>query len=134
MYLYGAMGHILVVDDDEGVRKSVCRLLRSGGYPARAVADGEAGLRAMRAEPPALVLLDVSMPGLCGLGVLRAARGDASLAAVPVVMLTADQNPATRCEAERLGARGFLQKGRDWPGSLWGVVKQFLDLQESAAR
>ena len=128
------MGQILVVDDDEAVRKSVCRLLRSGGYPAGAAADGEAGLRAMRAERPALVLLDVSMPGLSGLGVLRAARADASLAGVPVVMLTANGDPGTRAEAERLGARGFLQKGLDWPGSLWRVVGQVLGPPASAAR
>src|ERR671913_859351 len=119
MYLLDSMGHILVVDDDEAVRKSVCRLLRSGGYPARGVADGEAGLQAMRAERPALVLLDVAMPGVSGLEVLRAARADPSLAGVPVVMLTANDEPGTRAEAHRLGAGAFLRKGRDWPGSLW---------------
>src|SRR5687767_7876337 len=134
MYLSKTMGHVLVVDDDAGVRTSVCRLLRSGGYPVRAAADGEAGLQSMRAERPALVLLDVSMPGLCGLGVLRVARADASLAAVPIVLLTADQDPHTREEAQRLGARAFLQKGRDWPDSLWRVVDQFLHSPESAAR
>src|SRR5688572_13494464 len=111
MYVSMSMGHILVVDDHEGVRTSVCRLLRSGGYPARAVADGEAALQAMRAERPALVLLDVAMPGLSGLGVLRATRADPSLAGVPIVMLTADDAAATRDEAERLGARGYPVKG-----------------------
>ena len=57
MYLSRTMGQILIVDDDEAVRKSVCRLLRSGGYPAGGAADGEAGLRAMQAARPALVLL-----------------------------------------------------------------------------
>jgi putative two-component system response regulator len=128
------MQHILIVDDYEAVRTSVCRLLRSAGYHAVAVADGEAALDAMRAERPALVLLDVSMQGLSGLGVLRAAGADPSLAGVPIVMLTADEDPATRAEAERLGARGFLQKGRDWPDSLWRVIDQFLDPPESAAR
>ena len=128
------MGHILIVDDHECVRTSVSRLLRSGRYSARAVADGDAGLQAMRAERPALVLLDVAMPGLGGVGMLGAAGADPSLAGVPIVMLTADQNPATRAEAERLGARGFLQKGQDWPASLWRVVEQFLDPPESVAR
>jgi CheY-like chemotaxis protein len=124
----------LIVDDHECVRTSVSRLLRSGRYSARAVADGEAGLQAMRAERPALVLLDVAMPGLSGLEVLRAAGADPSLAGVPIVMLTANGEPGTRAEAERLGARGFLHKGQDWPGSLWRVVEQFLDAPESAAR
>ena len=128
------MGHILLVDDDEGVRKSVCRLLRSGGYSARAVADGEAALQAMRAERPALVLLDVAMPGLSGLEVLRAAGADPMLAGVPVVMLTSNGDSGTRAEAERLGSRGFLQKGQEWPDSLWRVVDQFLDPPESAAQ
>ena len=128
------MGHILIVDDDEAVRTSVCRLLRSQRYCACAVADGAEALSAMRAELPALVLLDVSMPGLSGLDVLRAARADPALAGVPVVMLTANYDPRTRDEAVRLGARGFLVKGRDWPGSLWQVVEQFLGRQVSGTR
>ena len=128
------MGHILVVDDDAAVRTSVCRLLRSGRYLTRAVVDGAEALSAMRAEPPALVLLDVSMPGLSGLDVLRTAGVDAALTRVPIVMFSADQDPWTRDEAMRLGARGFLVKGRDWPGLLWQVVEQSLGRQLSGTR
>jgi CheY-like chemotaxis protein len=128
------MGHILVVDDDAAVRTSVCRLLRSGRYLTRAVVDGAEALSAMRAEPPALVLLDVSMPGLSGLDVLRAAGGDAALARVPIVMLTANQDSRTREQAERLGARAFLVKGWDWPESLWRVVDQFVGPWDSEMR
>src|SRR5215213_6989325 len=98
------MPHILLVDDDAHVRKSVCRLLRVWGYDARAVADGEAGLDAMREAPPALVLLDVTMPGLSGLGVLQAIAADPALAGVPVVMLSGEDDTRTREEAARLGA------------------------------
>ena len=120
------MGHILIVDDHAGVRASVCRLLASGGYPARAVADAAEALHAMRTEPPALVLLDVGMPGVSGLGVLRAAAADPSLTGVPIVMISADEDPGTRDEAARLGARGFVVKGRNWPEALWQVVGRFL--------
>jgi CheY-like chemotaxis protein len=96
--------------------------------------DGAEALSAMRAEPPALVLLDVSMPGLSGLDVLRAAGADAALARVPIVMFSGNQDPRTRDEAMRLGARGFLVKGLDWPESLWQVVEQFLGRQVSGTR
>ena len=124
----------MIVDDDAAVRTSVCRLLRAGRYPVSAVADGAEALNAMRAAPPALVLLDVSMPGMTGLEVLRAAGSDPSLAGVPIVILTANEGRGTRDEAERLGARGFLIKGLDWPDSLWRVVAEFVDPLGSAAR
>jgi putative two-component system response regulator len=128
------MGYILIVDDDTAVRTSVCRLLRAGRYRTRPVADGAEALSAMRAARPALVLLDVSMPGMTGLEALRVAGADPSLAGVPIVMLTANEDRGTRGEAERLGARGFRIKGLDWPESLWRVVAKFVDPPGSAAR
>jgi hypothetical protein len=49
-------------------------------------------------------------------------------------MLTANDDPGTRAESERLGADGFLQKGRDWPDSLWRVVDEFVGPPAPAAR
>jgi len=120
------MAHVLIVDDDDALRMSLCRLLCTGGFAARGVADGAAALLAMRAEPPALVLLDMSMPVMTGMDVLREASTDPSLAKVPIVILTAVDSPATREEAAKLGACEFLVKGRDWPEALWRVVDQFV--------
>src|SRR3954451_11334154 len=76
------MAHVLVVDDDASLLAAVCRLLRSAGYDARGVGGGAAAVVAMRADLPALVLLDWAMPGLFGPGALRAARADPAAAGV----------------------------------------------------
>ena len=120
------MEHILLVDDNASVRTSVRRLLSANGYDAREADGGEAAIAGMLAARPALVLLDVSMPGMTGFDVLRAARADVLLAGIPIVMLTAADDPPTRLAAEGLGARGWVIKGRDWPESLWRVVRQFV--------
>ena len=57
---------ILVVDDDEDVRKLVVQLLERAGHRVEQAGDGRAGLRALHASPPDLVLLDVSMPDFDG--------------------------------------------------------------------
>src|SRR3954447_2969693 len=126
------MGHILIIDDNRGVRDALCRLLRVHGYDVRAADSGLAGLVAMRADRPALVLRDVSMPDMSGLDVLRAVRADPSLAGVTIVMLSAGHDAGTQEAAEQLGARQWLDKGRDWPESLWRVVREFVTPPESA--
>jgi CheY-like chemotaxis protein len=120
------MGHILLVDDNASVRTSVRRMLSADGYDAREADSGRAAIAGMLAARPALVLLDVSMRGESGFDVLRAVRADGSLAGIPIVMLSADDDPPTQQAAEALGARGWLIKGADWPASLMRIVRQFV--------
>jgi len=117
------MSHILVVDDEPGVLRSACRVLRSVGYDARGAGGGAAALRAMRADRPTLVLLDVGMPDVSGFDVLRAARDDVKLAGVPIVMLTA-QDVDGRDAALGLGAREWVSKGQ--PDAMLQVVGRFV--------
>lgn len=65
------MGHILVVDDNPGVREVVRHALMQAGHAVRTAADGPSGLSAALEETPELVILDVKMPGMDGPEVLR---------------------------------------------------------------
>ena len=106
---------ILVVDDHQDVAQGLVRLLQRAGYQAEAVGDGETALRFLEHIRPEAVLLDVMMPRMDGLEVLRTIRQDALCGDVPVVMFSADGTEARKQEALESGANGYLLKGMaDW--------------------
>lgn len=105
------MATVLVVDDYPDACQMLARLLKAMGHTADVALDGEAALEYVRAAPPAVVFLDVMMPGLDGYGVLAALRADPATAAVPVVMYTAHGSPDARARAMALGADDCLVKG-----------------------
>jgi DNA-binding NarL/FixJ family response regulator len=72
----GRRESILIVDDDAAVRTAVATMLSDAGYGTREAASGGEALHAAREEPPALVLLDVNLPGLCGYEVCRLLRDE----------------------------------------------------------
>ena len=102
---------VLVVDDVDDARDLLARLLRRAGYRAVTAADGEAALAAVDAEDPDLVLLDLMMPGMDGLEVLRRLRADARRRDVTVVMFTAVADRRCVAEARQLGAADYVVKG-----------------------
>jgi two-component system response regulator MprA len=100
--------HILVVDDDDEIRASLRRGLNAAGFTVSLAADGEAALRQVLEAPPDLVVLDIMMPGLDGLEVVRRLRnGDDQL---PVVMLTARDAVPDRVAGLDAGADDYLVK------------------------
>jgi len=99
---------ILIVDDEEVVRRSHLRSLASTGCHAEAAADGKEALRAMEAHPFDVVLLDLRMPGLDGMDVLRALKQrwpDSE-----VVVITGYPTIESAKEAVRLGAQNYIAK------------------------
>jgi DNA-binding response OmpR family regulator len=88
----------------------VAARLRKEGYQVDAAYDGAAGLDAIRARPPDLVLLDIMMPGLSGTDVLAEVRRDPRTAAVPVVMMTAKGRETDVVAGLRLGADDYIVK------------------------
>jgi len=80
---------ILIVDDEFGIADIVAEILQEHGYDASIAINGKLALSNMAAHRPDLVLLDVMMPVLDGMGTLLAMRADGALADVPVIMMTA---------------------------------------------
>ena len=80
---------ILVVDDERDIAEIVSELLQGEGYRTTVAHDGQEALTAMRQHHPDAVVLDLKMPVLDGIGVLRHMRADTALQATPVVVLTA---------------------------------------------
>jgi DNA-binding response OmpR family regulator len=79
---------VLVVEDDDDVRKLVMIRLERLGFPVRGAATGEAGLESAQAEPPQLLLLDIYLPGIDGWEVLRRLRENEQLARTPVLVIS----------------------------------------------
>lgn len=102
---------VLVVDDADDARDLTARLFRRAGYRCVTADGGVAALAAVDADAPDLVLLDLSMPDMDGLEVLRRLRADPRHRALPVIMFTAMGDLRTVAEARRLGAADYLVKG-----------------------
>jgi DNA-binding response OmpR family regulator len=98
---------VLVVDDEPDIRNLVAELLRRAGHDVVAAENGRAGLRALHASPPDLVLLDVSMPELDGWQTLERIR---DLSDVPVLMLTARGDELERVRGLQAGADDYVVK------------------------
>ena len=101
---------ILIVDDEPNIVISLEFLMMREGHEVHVARDGEAGLLAVRAQRPDLVVLDVMMPKLDGFSVLAAIRADAELAQTRVLMLTAKGREAEREKGLTLGANAYMPK------------------------
>lgn len=118
---------ILVVDDDEGIRTVVQWQLNDAGYDVAQAADGDAALGFMRLEVPLLVVLDLSLPGIGGLDVLRCIRaGTAQVPPdLPVIILSGRSGETDRIIGLDLGADDYLVKPFS-PGELAARVRSLL--------
>ena len=85
----GGKQRILVVEDDQDIAELVRFNLEQEGFGVTTAADGEGALEALRKDGPALVILDLMLPGMTGLEVCRRIRSDQATAALPIMMLTA---------------------------------------------
>jgi DNA-binding response OmpR family regulator len=101
---------VLVVEDDRFLRRACEASLRHRGFDVIVAADGEEGLQLARAERPALVLLDLLMPKMSGLEVLRALKGDEATRGIPVLVLSNSSRQQDVDEIMQLGAVGYLVK------------------------
>jgi DNA-binding NtrC family response regulator len=121
------MPKILIVDDDRDLRQFLAEVLESDGFEVREAEDGPAALARVNEEPPALVILDISMPGLDGLTVLSRMR--TVVPRLPIVMVTSSVAVRTAVHAMHLGADDYLTKPFD-SAELVLRVRRVLDRQE----
>ena len=111
---------VLVVDDDEATRSAERAVLTEDGFRVIEARDGAEAMRQIQADPPALIVLDIQMPGVDGPSFARELR--MSLKHVPLVILTGVEDP--KAEADRCNAEAFLSKPFNAP-ELVKVVRRF---------
>ena len=99
---------VLVVDDDEGVRRALETALKGEGLTVRAVQDGVRALAAVEIDPPAMIVLDVTMPGIDGVEVTRQLRGRGD--DMPILILSARDGVDDRVVGLEAGADDYLVK------------------------
>lgn len=102
---------VLVVEDDPDIQSTLATALQMAGYTVTLAGDGAEAMRHMHAALPCLVLLDLVMPVMNGWEFRTAQQQDPTLAAVPVVVISAGGR--VRQKAATLGAAGFLKKPID---------------------
>ena len=116
---------ILVADDEIYMLRLLEMTFKKGGYEVVTCRDGQAALALAGSAQPQLIVLDVMMPGLDGLGALRQLKENAATKDIPVVVLSAKGHALTRVEAEVAGAALFLAKPFS-PNQLLGEVQKII--------
>lgn len=101
---------IAVIDDEPGIVQIARDYLERSGFRVVAAGDGSSALRVIRAEQPSLVVLDLMLPEIDGLDVLRALRADPATRALPVILLTARVEETDRLIGLELGADDYITK------------------------
>ena len=102
------MQRLLVIDDDPAITSALRRGLAYEGFVVDAAGSGQEGLAIARDRPPDLVILDVMMPGLDGLEVMRRLR--AADQQIPILLLTAKDSPADEVRGLQIGADDYVVK------------------------
>jgi two-component system phosphate regulon response regulator PhoB len=105
-----ARERILLIEDEPDIAEVLQYNLEKEGFEVDGARRGDAGLEAVRREPPDLVLLDLMLPGLDGLEVTRILKRDAATARLPIVMLTAKGEEVDRIVGLELGADDYISK------------------------
>lgn len=101
---------ILLVEDDRFLRRACEVSLRQRGFVVATAADGEEALRQIRAEPPDLVLLDLLMPKMTGIEVLKAMRAEETTREIRVLILSNSSREQDAEEIQKLGVAGYFVK------------------------
>ena len=121
---------VLMVDDEPDILELIRYNLTRNNYDMTGVASGEEALASVRASPPALVVLDLMLPGIDGLEVCRRLKNDARTAAIPVIILSAKGEEADVVTGLELGADDYLTKPFS-PRVLLARIKAVLRRQQS---
>jgi FixJ family two-component response regulator len=107
---------VFIVDDDASARIGLGRLLRIAGYDVKLYSDASAFLAEVCETPNACIVLDLRMPGVAGVSLQTELSSKGIF--MPVIIVTADEDPDTRQQAKRAGAVAFFRKPVDGPALL----------------
>ena len=114
---------ILLIDDEPTLQLTVGDQLRMGGYEVMSATTGDEALQILRQKPPDLIILDISMPGMSGLTLLKKLSGPDGKPRYPILIFTARDNMAPFFST--MNVEGFLTKTSD-PSFLMSEVKRIL--------
>jgi DNA-binding response OmpR family regulator len=118
---------VLIVEDDALVAEMYRLALSRADYEVLTAANGEAGLEQARSSRPDFAFLDIRMPRMDGVELLRYLAADAEMSNIPVVMLTNHDDGAQRRATIDMGAKDYIIKTSIMPGDLPGIVERWLD-------
>ena len=116
---------IMTVDDSASVRQMVTFTLRDAGYTVIEACDGKDALSKVENQPLNMVLTDLNMPNLDGIGLIRALRANPACKFIPIIMLTTESQAERKQEGQAAGATGWIVKPFK-PEQLIAVVKKVL--------
>ena len=102
--------HILIIEDESALQKTLGDLFSQEGYKVSSALDGEIGVRIAKESAPDLILLDIILPKKNGFDVLSALRADEKTKDIPAIVLTNLENMSDIQKALDLGARTYLVK------------------------
>lgn len=119
------MKRIMTVDDSATIRQMVALTLRDAGYEVVEAVDGRDALNRLAKESVDMLITDLNMPNLDGVGLIRAVRHDPANRFIPIIMLTTESHDSKKQEGKAAGASGWIVKPFK-PEQLLGVVKMVL--------
>ena len=117
--------HILVVDDEPQITRVLRTTLSSCGYDIRVANDGETALEIMKDWSPDMVITDLAMPNMDGLGLIRGVRAGILNKFIPIIMLTTESQDSKKGEGKAAGATGWIVKPFK-PEQLIAVIRKVL--------
>jgi two-component system, OmpR family, phosphate regulon response regulator PhoB len=118
---------VLLVEDDRFLRRACEKSLQQQGFTVSTAPDGEEALRAIHADPPDIILLDLLMPKVSGFEVLKEIRSDEKTRSIPVIILTNSSKETDIREIQSLGVTRYLVKANLSLEELGSHVKQALE-------
>jgi len=116
---------ILLVDDEEDLRKILKFRLEATGYDVSEAADGQEGLNKARSDSPDLIILDLMLPKIDGFKICRMLKFDEKYKHIPVIMFTARAQEKDKEIGKEMGADAYITKPFE-PGILLGKIKELL--------
>jgi two-component system cell cycle response regulator DivK len=124
-------GKILYIEDNEQNLYLVRYILESGGYTVIGARDGQEGIAAASRELPALILLDIQLPGMDGYAVSAKLRERPELADIPIVAVTSYAMTGDRERALEAGCTGYIEKPIN-PETFLSQIEQYTSPEETA--
>jgi len=116
---------IMTVDDSASVRQMVSFTLKEAGYDVIEAVDGQAALSKLNGSPVHMVITDLNMPNLDGIGLIKGIRANSAYKFVPIVMLTTESQDSKKQEGKSAGATGWIVKPFK-PEQLLAVIRKVL--------